>query len=240
MGPIILPQNTVAPALATTSATMTGNLPNDAPTGTVVSRDVDVYDGMGTSRTVTMNMTRTAAGWNVAATDGSASGTDSLVFTAGKLTSGATMTIGGVTVDFGGVTGYAGLTTVVAARQDGRQAGTLQAFSIAKDGSLVGSYSNGATVPIAQLAMATFTNPQGLEKAGSSNYRSSINTGDVTIATAGSPGVGTLAGGSLEMSNVDLSQEFTNLIVAQRGFQANARIITTSDEILQELTNLKR
>ena len=88
--------------------------------------------------------------------------------------------------------------------------------------------------------MATFTNPQGLEKAGSSNYRSSINTGDVTIATAGSPGVGTLAGGSLEMSNVDLSQEFTNLIVAQRGFQANARIITTSDEILQELTNLKR
>ena len=239
-GPIILPQNTVAPALATTSATMTGNLPNDAPTGTLVSRDVDVYDGMGSSRTVTMNMTRTAGGWSVAATDGSASGTDSLAFTAGKLSSGATMTIGSVTVNFSEVTGYAGLTTVVAARQDGRQAGTLQAFSIAKDGSLVGSYSNGATVPIAQLAMATFTNPQGLEKAGSSNYRSSINTGDVTIATAGSPGVGTLAGGSLEMSNVDLSQEFTNLIVAQRGFQANARIITTSDEILQELTNLKR
>jgi len=240
MGPIVLPQNTVAPAIATSSATMTGNLPNDATTGTVVSRDVDVYDGMGSSRTVTMNMTRTAGGWSVTASDGTATGTDTLGFTAGKLTSGATMAIGGVTVDFSGVTGYAGLTTVVAARQDGRQAGTLQAFSIAKDGSLVGSYSNGSTVPIAQLSMATFTNPQGLEKAGSSNYRSSINTGDVTIATAGSPGVGTLAGGSLEMSNVDLSQEFTNLIVAQRGFQANARIITTSDEILQELTNLKR
>ena len=87
---------------------------------------------------------------------------------------------------------------------------------------------------------ATFVNPSGLEKAGSSSYRASVNSGDPALGTAGSDGFGTLSGGALEMSNVDLSAEFTNLIVAQRGFQANARIITTSDEVLQELTNLKR
>ena len=88
--------------------------------------------------------------------------------------------------------------------------------------------------------MATFDNPEGLEKAGGNTYRVSVNSGNVQMGEAGQPGFGQLVSGALEMSNVDLSQEFTNLIVAQRGFQANARIITTSDEVLQELTNLKR
>ena len=83
-------------------------------------------------------------------------------------------------------------------------------------------------------------NPGGLEKAGSSGYKSTFNSGNATIGTPGSGSLGSLQAGALEMSNVDLSQEFTNLIVAQRGFQANARIITTSDEVLQELTQLKR
>ena len=90
------------------------------------------------------------------------------------------------------------------------------------------------------IALATFTNPGGLEKAGGSEYRSTFNSGAAALGAPGSAGMGTLTSGSLEMSNVDLSQEFTNLIVAQRGFQANARIITTSDEVLTELTNLKR
>ena len=81
---------------------------------------------------------------------------------------------------------------------------------------------------------------EGLEKAGSSQYRAGANSGAAVVGVAGSDGLGDLVSGALEMSNVDLSQEFTNLIVAQRGFQANARIITTSDEVLQELTNLKR
>ena len=88
--------------------------------------------------------------------------------------------------------------------------------------------------------LATFVNPGGLEKAGSSSYRATFNSGNPEVGAPGSDGRGSLASGALEMSNVDLSQEFTNLIVAQRGFQANARIITTSDEVLQELTNLKR
>jgi flagellar hook protein FlgE len=88
--------------------------------------------------------------------------------------------------------------------------------------------------------LASFANPAGLEKAGGSSYRATFNSGDVQVGAPGADGLGSLSSGALEMSNVDLSQEFTNLIVAQRGFQANARIITTSDEVLQELTNLKR
>jgi flagellar hook protein FlgE len=240
IGPIVLPQNMVAPAAATTSATMSGNLPSDAAVGDIITRDVDIYDAMGNSRTLSMAFERTAAGWDVDATDGATTASGSLGFTGGKLTSGATLTVGGISLDFSTVTQYAGMNTVEAARQDGRQPGSLQSFSLSKDGTLIGSFSNGATEPIARIALATFVNPGGLEKAGGSTYRTSINSGDAAIGVAGTGDIGSLRSGSLEMSNVDLSQEFTNLIVAQRGFQANARIITTSDEVLQELTNLKR
>jgi flagellar hook protein FlgE len=241
IGNITLPQNMVAPAVATTTVKMSGNLPAETAAGTVLVRGVDVYNSVGDSRTISMNFTRTATGWNVAAADGTgATGTDTLAFTGGVLSSGTSMTIGGVAVDFTTVTGYAGLDTMTTDSQNGREPGTLQSFSLSKDGTLVGSFSNGSTEAIARIALASFVNPGGLEKAGGSTYRPSINSGAVTYSTAGAGGVGSLASGALEMSNVDLSQEFTNLIVAQRGFQANARIITTSDEVLQELTNLKR
>ena len=145
-----------------------------------------------------------------------------------------------MTVDLSGVTGFAALNTTSITDQNGRAAGTLQGFSLAKDGTLMGQFSNGSTVALGRVALATFANPGGLEKEGNSGYRATANSGAATVGAPGSPGIGSLASGSLEMSNVDLSQEFTNLIVAQRGFQANARIITTSDEVLQELTNLKR
>ncbi len=240
IGNITLPQNQVAPAVATTLASITGNLPNESAVGESFVRNISVYDATGATRNLAFTFTRTAGGWNAAATDGAASASTSLVFTAGALTSGGSMTVGGVAVDFSGLSGYAGLSTVAATRQDGREPGTLQSFSLSKDGTLIGSFSNGATEPIARVALAKFVNPGGLEKTGSSTYRASINSGDITYGTASIGGFGALSGGSLEMSNVDLSQEFTNLIVAQRGFQANARIITTSDEVLQELTNLKR
>jgi flagellar hook protein FlgE len=130
--------------------------------------------------------------------------------------------------------------SVAVTGQNGREAGTLQGFSLSKDGTLVGQFSNGESLAVGRIALATFANAGGLEKAGSSGYRATANSGDPQVGVPGSPGVGSITSGTLEMSNVDLSQEFTNLIVAQRGFQANARIITTSDEVLQELTNLKR
>jgi flagellar hook protein FlgE len=126
------------------------------------------------------------------------------------------------------------------ADQNGAAAGSLQSFTVGQDGLITGSYSNGGNRTIGQIALASFTNPEGLEKAGGSSYRASINSGLVQMGVAGQGGRGLLSSGTLEMSNVDLAAEFTNLIVAQRGFQANSRVVTTSDELLQEVVNLKR
>jgi flagellar hook protein FlgE len=116
----------------------------------------------------------------------------------------------------------------------------LQSFSFGPDGVLTGVFADGTKQAIAQLSIATFVNPAGLERVGGTAFRTTVNSGTAQVGTANSGGRGAVAAGSLEMSNVDLSQEFTNLIVAQRGFQANSRVISTSDEILQELVNLKR
>ena len=238
---VTLPLGVVAPAASTTSATVSGNLPSDAAVGMALVRDVQVYDNTGTARTVSLKYTKTNGGWDVAGTDPNGPpGAASLTFSGGVQTSPGTMTIGGIAVDMSKLTGFAGLTTVAVSNQDGRAAGTLKSYTLSKDGTLVGSFSNGASQAIGRVVLATFSNPGGLEKAGSSGYKSTFNSGNATIGTPGSGSLGSLQAGALEMSNVDLSQEFTNLIVAQRGFQANARIITTSDEVLQELTNLKR
>jgi fagellar hook-basal body proteins len=119
-------------------------------------------------------------------------------------------------------------------------AGAPESYTLGSDGTLTGNYSDGSQKPLARIALATVANPAGLQKAGGSGYTTTANSGTADIVESGQNGTGSIIGGALEMSNVDLSQEFTNLIVAQRGFQANARIITTSDEVLQELANLKR
>jgi flagellar hook protein FlgE len=240
LGDITLPLNAAAPASATSSATVGGNLPSEAALNDKIVRDTKVFDANGLERTLTLTFTRTDAGWDATATDGNGGATASLAFADGKQTGAASLVLNGVTVDLSGVTGFAALNTTSITEQNGRAAGTLQGFSLSKDGTLMGQFSNGSTVALGRVALATFANPGGLEKEGNSGYRATANSGAATVGAPGSPGIGSLASGSLEMSNVDLSQEFTNLIVAQRGFQANARIITTSDEVLQELTNLKR
>jgi flagellar hook protein FlgE len=238
---ITLPVGATSPAQATTVATVAGNLPSDSAVGTKITRDVDVYDKQGTKRTLALDFTKTAAGWDVAGADGTgATGTTALAFTDGKLTTGGSLAVGGITIDLSTTTGFAALSTAAISGVDGRKAGTLNGYTISGDGTLIGSFSNGETSALGRIALATFTNPAGLEKVGDSGYIVTGNSGAVTLGSPGDPGHGSLSGGTLEMSNVDLSQEFTNLIVAQRGFQANARIITTSDEVLQELTNLKR
>jgi flagellar hook protein FlgE len=241
VGNITLPLQAMIPATATDGATLTGNLPAEAAAGDSLVRDVKVYDALGASRTLSLTFTRSASGWDVAGADGVATGATALTLdAAGTLTATGPLTVNGVTVDLTALTGQAGLSTATISSQTGSAAGTLQSFTLGKDGTLVGLFSNGSQASIARIALATFTNPGGLEKAGSSAYRATFNSGNAALGAPGDGGFGSLSGGTLEMSNVDLSQEFTNLIVAQRGFQANARIITTSDEVLQELTNLKR
>ncbi|GEA85287.1 MAG: flagellar hook protein FlgE [Cellulomonas sp.] len=237
-----VPAGTVMPAVASTSATYKGNLDAAAPDGTVLHRTIDVYDATGSARTLTLTFTKSAAGWAVEGSDGAATvASTAMTFdAAGALTSPTTMTVGGVAVDLSTLTGFAGLDTVKADSQNGQGAGTLQSFTLGADGTIMGSFSNGMKQAIGRIALSAFTNPAGLEKAGGSLFRTTVNSGEPAIGTAGTGARGSLAGGALEMSNVDLSSEFTSLIVAQRGFQANSRVITTSDEVLQELVNLKR
>jgi flagellar hook protein FlgE len=123
---------------------------------------------------------------------------------------------------------------------NGSEAGGLTSFSVSADGQVLGLYSNGTTKNLGQIALATFANPGGLMKMGTNMFSSTANSGDANVGLADSGGRGSLANGYLEMSNVDLAEQFTNMIMAERGFQANSRVITTSDEVLQDLVNLKR
>jgi flagellar hook protein FlgE len=116
----------------------------------------------------------------------------------------------------------------------------MTSYSIGADGVLRGNFSDDQQRDIASLAIADFVNPAGLEKVGETAFRASANSGPVELDVAGAGRRGTLVGGSLEMSNVDLAAEFTNLILAQRGFQASSRVITTSDQVLEDLVNIKR
>ncbi len=123
--------------------------------------------------------------------------------------------------------------------QDGASSGTLTDFSIGPDGTITGSFSNGKTAALGQLALTSFANDQGLQRAGDTNYTATLASGQAVIGAPGTAGRGTLSGGSLELSNVDISTEFSNLIVAQRAFEANAKAVTTFDQIMQDTINLK-
>jgi flagellar hook protein FlgE len=139
-----------------------------------------------------------------------------------------------------GVTQYGTAFTTKGYFQDGYSMGVLTDFASGKDGTITGVYSNGQNVPLYRIALALFANPSGLTKVGDTAFMESNNSGLAQVGPADEGGAGTIAGGTLEMGNVDLSEEFVRLIVAQRGFQANARVITTSDQVLEELINIKR
>lgn len=138
------------------------------------------------------------------------------------------------------ITQYANDITMKPYRQEGAASGSLTGFSIGSDGVITGTFSNGATKLLGRLILGKFDNPMGLEKAANNLFRESRNSGEVQYGMGNSAGYGAIASGTLEMSNVDMAQEFTDIITTQRGFQANSRVITTSDEMLQELVSIKR
>lgn len=153
----------------------------------------------------------------------------------------------GITVDPTGLTMFSGNTTVMGKAGDknglkaGNKAGTISGYEVSGDGKILGRYTNGETKLLGQIVIAQFANPAGLQKIGGNLFVTTGNSGDFDgigddITSIG----GSFNSGVLEMSNVDLSREFTEMITTQRGFQANSRIITSSDEMLQELVNLKR
>lgn len=250
---IKIPAGVQLPPKQTANVALGGNLPAGATVGTNVVASITAYDSQGVQHAMTYSFTNTGANaWNLVVTDGTGapSAPIALAFNAsGAMTTPAspftaTYNFNGgtnnVKMDLSGITQYGGAGTASALSQDGSAAGGLQTFAISPDGTVVGVFSNGLRQPLAQISLATFNNPPGLEKVGDSMYRASVNSGAAQLGVAGTGGRGSLAGGALEMSNVDLAAEFTNLIISQRALQASSKVITASDEVLQDLVNLKR
>ena len=240
------------PARATTDVVLEGNLNVDSSDAV---RSIAVYDSLGRRHDVVVRFTKTGTNtWNWEISYGNpptTNNTGNISFSStGQLLSGPTGGIsfnpgGGaatvtLTIDFSRLTQYAAPTEVHIRSQNGFPPGSLEEVRIDASGVVTGIFSNGLTQTLAQIALATFPNPGGLEQAGDTAFRASNNSGMARIGTPGTGDRGVIAAGNVEMSNVDLSEEFASMIVTQRGFQANSRIITTSDEMLQELVNLKR
>jgi len=146
----------------------------------------------------------------------------------------------GDTGQFNGLTGFASPFTASAIHQNGYGMGILEKIAIDSAGTITGIFSNGISRTLAQIILAGFSNEGGLRRSGNSLYQTSANSGTAIHGVAGETIAGSISSGALEASNVDIAREFTNMITAQRGFQANARVITTSDSMLDELVNLKR
>lgn len=255
-----LPIGDVALAQPTTAAAFAQNLDAAAAVGASHTTSVLFYDSLGRTQSFTFEFTKTDDNeWDV----GYYLPGDNVLTPLGSIefsTSGAIIdpdppefTLDGFTpdgaeelslvIDFSRVTqtasGGAGHTLLVQ-HQNGVAGGTLDNVAIDAGGMIWGVYSNGAQRVIAQIAVANFTNPGGLVKQGANGFIASQSSGLPQVGEAGRGGRGRVAPANLEMSNVDLSAEFTNMIMTQRGFQANTRIITVSDEMMQELVNLKR
>ncbi|MQA00588.1 MAG: flagellar hook-basal body complex protein [Dehalococcoidia bacterium] len=263
-GAIEIPYGQSISAQPTTDVTFAGNLDARVVDTEFFSTTIEVYDSLGAAHAVEVRFEKNGANtWDV-----TASGPDvatatpvpaTIVFDAtGRITTPAAGTrlaididltaagAGGADVDVpvdinvDNLTQFASEGQVAPTFNNGFSAGSLISFSVGPGGDITGIFSNGTTRPLGQVAMALFTNPAGLQKAGANHYESTSNSGVPVVGTPGTGGRGTVGTGVLEGSNTDLAREFTNVVIAQRGFQASSRIISTSDEMLESLVNLIR
>jgi flagellar hook protein FlgE len=258
LAPVRLPLSQVIGAQATTTVEFGGNLSASIETGDDYATTFYIYDSIGNQHEVVARFTKNGAGdWTLGIeVDGNtmALSDSNVTFdTEGNLTSAGTVSVSGYTpagadpmvfdMVFDGTSNfaqYAGESSAEALNHDGKAIGYLRGFAIGEDGTLTAHFSNGDTEAMAKIATATFENPTGLVRVGDSAFIASLASGDANVGEPGTGDRGSMQAGTLELSNVDLAQEFTSLIIAQRGFQANGRVITASDEVLADLVNLKR
>lgn len=253
--------STLAPS-ATTELELGGNLNSGAAVGDTYSTQVDIYDNAGGSTTLTISFLKTDSNmWDVSldvatGTDpvgfetlrfdgdtGLMSGTSSFSFDWTPLGASTAITLTldcGVDGSVDGLTQFNKSAGATVTGRNGYTSGVLKQFLVDEDGIFTGVYSNGEQQAIAQLYLANFNNPGGLYAMGGGLFMESPNSGPAGAAAANVGSNGKIVQGSLEMSNVDLAEEFTNMIITQRAYQANARVISTSEQLLDELLNLKR
>ncbi len=267
---VYIPGERISPPSSTTEFNFDLNLNSGAAAGDTYTTAQTMYDSLGNAIPVTFTFTRQAAAqtWTVTGSIPASAGTGvtfggnnsmNIVFDpAGNMTSPAdvgvllTLTNGATSlgttwniVDAGGnnlgdITGYASESSTTFQSQNGYPAGSLRGISVDETGVVTANYSNGEMTPMFQIALADFPSYDGLTKMGRNLYAESIASGQALPGVAGTGRLGSVAPSSLEMSNVDLAEEFVKMITTQRAFQANSRVITSSDEILQELINIKR
>lgn len=253
---ILVPASQTVPPNPTSLVEYGGNLSVEHQVGDPPAESVvEIVDGQGVEHTVMLSFDKTADDtWQMTMTNesGATVATQVLDFNPsnGSLTNppGAVAvtftTPNGTDIDFdfdlSQITQYGASTDPQLVSSDGSPSGTLQGFAIDPSGIVSGVFSNGDTIDLGQIAVANFSNPNGLGAEGDTAFSSTLASGQAIVGSAGTGGRGSLAAGLLETSNVELGLEFTNLIIAQRGFQANSRVITTSDEMIQELVNLSR
>ena len=268
LGPISVNQASNIPAVATTSIQMNTNLDASAAVGTTASSPITVYDSLGSSHVLTVQYTNTGANtWSYAisipSSDVGGTGTSQTVATgtmtfdsSGNLTSPASP-ITGINItgladgaanmslswnlSSGGVPSItqqdaaSGTTTT---SQNGYGVGTLTGYSVLPDGTVQGQFSNDQTLALGRVAVASFANVQGLMQTGSGDYQPTFASGSAVVGQAGAGGNGTITGGAVEDSNVNLSTEFANMIVAQQSYEANAKVLTTMDQVSQATIQL--
>lgn len=264
-GDIVIPVGGQSIVQATENVAMTGNLSSDAAVGDTVVRTVEVYDSLGTPREIELTFTKqTADGewqWSAASTDTdiqtvTASGTFSFDANGGYV--GFSAGSGDVsinfapgisaapadpftfTVDLSALTQLSSDSDATVLSQDGYERGVLESYSIGSDGMINGVFTNGLMRSIGQVALGTFANIGGLARTGNNMFVETPSSGIAQVGLPNTGSRGNVTGGVLEQSNVDLGTEFSNMIITQRGYQANARTITTADAMLQETVNLVR
>jgi flagellar hook protein FlgE len=252
---------TVSPPNPTTSVELNMNLDSATATNGTYSTSIAVYDSLGNSHTLTYNFTNSGNNsWaytiTVPAADVGQTGSPAQVST-GTLTfdsSGNLLTpaanVTGISIpkladgastlklswnlyQNGSpvVTQVASSSATASTSQDGYASGSLSSYNVLSDGTIEGVFSNGQSQALGQIAIADFANDQGLQRQGGGNYVATLASGAADIGVAGTAGRGTIAGGSLELSNVDIATEFSNLILAERGYDADAKAITTDQQI---------
>ncbi len=261
---IFIAQNYSAPR-STTTAEMVLNLDANAAIGDLYSSALGLYDNLGNRHTLNMSFTKAAANdWAVSGTldgiditanitDQGGGGPSNMVFdTNGSMITGglyaidlSAYNIGSVNFNLkntsgGSTTQYAASSVTNYASQDGYGPGFLQRLSINNEGIITGHYSNGQIIPQYQLTLARFNAPGKLHREGSNLYSETQDSGVALTGAPGTNGLGKINANSLEQSNVDLGNEFVHMILYQRAFQANSRIITTTDSLLEEVLALKR
>jgi flagellar hook protein FlgE len=224
---------TGAPTGATTAWSVQGALTEPGATATYAT-------GAGSTATLFFN----AGGSLVGSTNqaGTASGPTATSFSLtvpDQSTGAAATATQKFTLSLPGMTANASTDTVSVLSQDGNAPGSLQSYNIGNNGVIQGVFSNGQTLDLGQIALATFTNPDGLMRSGDSNFTATANSGLAQVGQADNGSNGAIQAGTLEASNVDLATEMTDLIQAQNGFEANGSVISTSNTLLQALVNLK-